>query len=159
MKKNPVLASIDLFPKQCLQAINEVERLTLPFLKNKIDNIIVSGMGGSAFAPEIVKTLFAQEISFPYEIIRNYQLPFYAGKRSLVIISSYSATTKEAIACGQEAVDKGCYVFVICSHREQNELFLFAKKKKLPGYIFKETYNPSLQPRLGSGYMVAGHAG
>ena len=37
MKKNPVLESINLFPKQCLRAINEVEKLTLPFLKNKVD--------------------------------------------------------------------------------------------------------------------------
>lgn len=159
LDKSNVLQSIDLFPKQCLQAIEEAGRLDLPSLVGKIDNVVVPGMGGSAFAPEIVKTLFTQELKAPYEIVRNYHLPGYVNKRSLVIISSYSATTKEAISCGREAIAIGGPVFVICSHREQNELFLLAQEKKLPGYIFKETYNPSLQPRLGGGYMVCGHLG
>jgi glucose/mannose-6-phosphate isomerase len=124
-----------------------------------VDNIVVAGMGGSAFTPEIVKTLFAEEIKLPYEIVREYHLPGYVTKRSLVIISSYSATTKEAISCGMEALKIGCKVLVICSHREKNELFILAKSKKIPGYIFKEHNNPSLQPRLGGGYTVFGHAG
>ncbi len=154
-----VLESIDSFSKQCAQALEETERLDIPYLEGEVDNIIIPGMGGSAFAPEIVKTLFSQEIKIPYEIVRGYHLPAYANKRSLVIISSYSATTMEAISCGVEAMGKGCRVFVICSHRDQNELVLFAKEKGLPGYIFQETYNPSLQPRLGGGYMICGHAG
>lgn len=159
LDKSKVLKSIDLFPEQCFQALEETEKLNLPYLEREIVNIVVPGMGGSAFAPEIVKTLFTREIKLPYEIIREYHLPAYVNEKSLVIISSYSATTKEAISCGKEALERGCQVFVICSHREKNELFLFAKEKKLPGYIFKETYNPSLQPRLGGGYMVCGHAG
>lgn len=154
-----VLGSIEMFPQQCLQAIEETGKLNLPVLENEIDNVLIPGMGGSAFAPEIVKTLFFDKIKVPYEIIRGYRLPAYAGKKSLVIISSYSATTKEAISCGKEALENGCRVFVICSRREKNELFLLAQEKNLPGYIFTETYNPSLQPRLGSGYMVCGHAG
>lgn len=159
LDKSNVLESTDSFPRQCLQALEETEELDLPYLEGKVDNIIIPGMGGSAFAPEIVKTLFFQEIKVPYEIIRGYHLPVYASQRSLVIVSSYSATTTEAISCGKEAIEKGCQVFVICSAREKNELFLLAKEKMLPGYIFQETYNPSLQPRLGGGYMVCGHAG
>lgn len=157
--KSGVLSSIELFPEQCFQAIEETEKLELPYLEGKIDDIVIPGMGGSAFAPEIVKTLFSKEIKVPYEIIRDYHLPGYVNKRTLVIISSYSATTKEAISAGKEALEIGCPVFVICSHREKNELFILAKEKNLPGYIFKETYNPSLQPRLGGGYMVCGHTG
>lgn len=159
LDKSNVLGSIELFPKQCLQAIEETAKLKIPNLEGKVDNIVVPGMGGSAFAPEIVKTLFTQEIKLPYEIIRGYHLPGYVNKKSLVIISSYSATTKEAISCGKEAINIGASVFVICSYREQNELFLLAKEKGLPGYVFKEVYNPSLQPRLGTGYMVCGHVG
>lgn len=159
LDKSGVFESIELFPKQCLQAIEETAKLEITNLAEKVDNIVVPGMGGSAFAPEIVKTLFTQEIKVPYEIIRGYNLPGYVNRRSLVVVSSYSATTKEAISCGRKAIDIGCPVFVVCSYREQNELFLLAKEKGLPGYIFKETYNPSLQPRLGGGYMVCGHVG
>ena len=159
LDKSGVFESIELFPKQCLQALEETAKLEITDLTEKVDNIVVPGMGGSAFAPEIVKTLFAQEIKVPYEIIRGYNLPGYVNSRSLVVVSSYSATTKEAIACGRNAIDIGCPVFVVCSYREQNELFLLVKERGLPGYIFKETYNPSLQPRLGGGYMVCGHTG
>ncbi|MBU1931892.1 hypothetical protein KJ965_04315 [Patescibacteria group bacterium] len=153
------LKSIDSFLDQCRQALEETEKLNLPNLQGKVDNIVVSGMGGSAFTPEIVKTLFSDEIKLPYEIIREYHLPGYVNSRSLVIISSYSGTTAEAIACGKEALKRSSTVLIICSQREGSELLLLAKEKNLNGYIFKETYNPSRQPRLGGGYTVCGHAG
>ncbi len=154
-----VLETVDLYLNQCLQALDDVQKLKLPSLEGKVDNIVVVGMGGSAWTPEISKSLFAEEIKLPYEIVREYHLPGYVTKRSLVIISSYSATTKEAISCGKEALKIGCKVLVICSHREKNELFILAERKNIPGYIFKEFNNPSLQPRLGGGYTVFGHAG
>lgn len=158
LDKSNVLGSIDLFLKQCVQALEETEKLTLPYLSGKVRNIIVPGMGGSAFAPEIVKTLFAQEIKLPYEILRGYHLPGYVDENSLVIVSSYSGTTKEAISAGKEALKRKAKVLVICRQRK-NELSALARKYNLPGYIFKERYNPALQPRLGVGYMVCGHAG
>lgn len=157
LDKSSTLNSINGLPQQCKQVIDDFKAIHPPVLNGKVDNIVIPGMGGSAFAPEIVKTLFFKEIKVPYEIVRGYHLPGYVNKRSLIVISSYSATTKEAISCGIEAIKMGCPVLVICSHREENELFLLAKKEKLPGYIFKETYNPGLQPRFGSGYMVYGH--
>lgn len=155
--KSNTLDSIDGLPQQCKQVIDDFKSIHLPALNGKVDNIVIPGMGGSAFAPEIVKTLFTRELKVPYEIVRGYHLPGYVTLRTLVIISSYSATTKEAISCGLEALRIGCPVMAIFSHREKNELFSLAKKEKFPAYIFKETYNPSFQPRLGVGYMVYGH--
>ncbi len=152
-----VLDSIDLFFNQAFNVLDDARLLSFPTITHPINNVVVAGMGGSAFAPEIVKTMFSQEILVPYEINREYHLPGYVGANSLVIISSYSGTTKEAIACANEALTKGSQIIAIFSRRQQNELYKLAVAKKIPSYIFEEKYNPSLQPRLGEGYMVVGH--
>ena len=154
-----VLESIDSFTDQCLQALAETQKLNLLNIAGKIDNIVVAGMGGSAFTPEIVKTLFSQEILVPYEIIREYHLPGFVNKRTLVIISSYSGTTKEAISCCLEALGKGSLVYAICCANQQSELYQLVKVKGIDSYIFKEKFNPCRQPRLGGGYLICGHIG
>lgn len=149
-----VLNSIGQFPQQCFQVFEEMDKLSLPVLKNKIDNVVVCGMGGSAFAPEIVKTLFRQEIKVPYEIVRNYYLPNYVSSRTLVIGSSYSGTTAETLSCSYEALKRKLKLLILTSN---GELAKLVKTKKAQGYIFKEKFNPCHQPRVGSGYMISGH--
>ena len=113
-------------------------------------------MGGSAFAPEIVKTLFSQEIKVPYEIIRNYHLPAYVNEKTLVIASSYSGNTAEMLSCTKEAKRKRAKLLVLSSNGALAEM---VKSKKANGYIFKPKFNPCGQPRVGSGYMISGHIG
>lgn len=156
LDKSNVLESIDRFPNQCLQALNETEKLSIFSLKNKVKNIVVCGMGGSAFASEIVKTLFAQEIKLPYEIVRNYNLPFYVNKNSLVIASSYSGNTEETLSATYEALKRKAKVMILTNN---GKLSSFLTEKKLDGYIFEEKFNPCHQPRVGAGYMICGHIG
>lgn len=156
LDKSNVLESIDSFPQQCLQALNEIEKLNIPSWENKVKNIVVCGMGGSAFAPEIIKTLFSQEIKLPYEIVRNYNLPFYVNENSLVIASSYSGNTAETLSCAQGALKRKAQVMVLTNNGQLADLL---KKEELHGYVFVEKHNPCHQPRVGAGYMVCGHLG
>jgi glucose/mannose-6-phosphate isomerase len=151
-----VLQSINLMLNQCHQALEDTENLKIPNLSSEIENIVVPGMGGSAFTPDIVKSLFFEEIKLPYEILRSYHLPGYVNKRSLVILSSYSGTTEEVLNCAEEAVERGAKILVISCGGKLKEL---AKKYKWSGYFFEPNFNPSGQPRLGIGYMVCGHIG
>lgn len=156
LDKVNVLKSIDQFSQQCLQALNDVEKLNIAPLKDKVKNIIVCGMGGSAFASEIVKTLFDQEIKLPYEIIRDYNLPFYVNDESLVIASSYSGNTDETVSCAKQALEKKAKVMILTKNVKPNSLLA---KNRLDGYVFDDKYNPCGQPRVGVGYMVCGHVG
>src|SRR4051812_1981943 len=71
----------------------------------QIDNIVLAGMGGSAWPG-----LFVQAwpgVSVPFEIVRNYELPAYVGKNTLFISSSYSGNTEETLAALAEAEKRG----------------------------------------------------
>jgi len=147
-----VLDSIDNFSDQGIQILNASENLTLK-QKDKIDNIIVAGMGGSGFPAEILKTAFSDKLVKPLEVVNNYKLPFYAGKNTLVIASSYSGNTGETIACVESAMKSGASV---CGLTLGGKLAQMIALGKIKGLVFNPTFNPCGQPRLGTGYMLFG---
>jgi len=151
-----VLKSVNYLPNQLQQAFDESQKISFPADYQNIQNIVVCGMGGSRFTPLIVKELFKKEIIIPYSINDDYILPGYVNKNSLVIVSSYSGTTEEPVFCGKEAFKQGLRVTGLTMGRD---LIGFFNKNNIPFCQFDPTFNPSGQPRLGSGYMVGGHIG
>jgi glucose/mannose-6-phosphate isomerase len=81
--------------------------------KVEIKNIIVGGMGGSALAASFIPTW--PKTSVPYEIVRDYDLPPYAGSQTLFIASSYSGNTEETLSALRQAEERGCQIGVITS--------------------------------------------
>ena len=49
----------------------------------KPDNIIVAGMGGSGIGGDLLKDWARNKTAVPIEVNREYQLPAYAGKKTL----------------------------------------------------------------------------
>lgn len=145
------LISIKRLAWQCRQAQKESRRLKFPTRYQRKENIIVCGMGGSALGSDIIRTALADRLKVPFHIINDYQLPAFVDRRSLVMIISYSGTTEETITAGQAAINRGLPVIIITSG---GRLAQQAKKYHLPAYIFKPSFNPSGQPRLGLGYSV-----
>lgn len=76
----------------------------------EITSIIIAGMGGSALAADVAKVLLSSDLSLPFEVIKGYQLPHYAGPATLVIASSHSGNTEETVSCLQQAMEQGCQV-------------------------------------------------
>lgn len=81
----------------------------------EIKQIIVAGMGGSALAALLVKSWLGNELLLPFEVIRTYNLPAYVGPNTLVIVSSYSGNTEEALSCLEEARERGAQIATIAS--------------------------------------------
>jgi glucose/mannose-6-phosphate isomerase len=79
------------------------------------ENIIISGMGGSAIGGELLKDYIRATASVPIEINREYHLPKYANKRSLVILASYSGDTEETLSSLLDAVNRKCMIFCLSS--------------------------------------------
>lgn len=154
--KADAYGSIAYFAKQCKQAWDETQKLSFPENYKDIDNIILCGMGGSAYAGLIIKALYNNELLVPIELVSGYEIPEYAGKKTLVLLSSYSGSTEEVLLCAQKALERGAKITGVCNGSKLGEFF---KINNLPGYIFEATYNPSKQPRLGQGYMIFGHIG
>ena len=81
----------------------------------KPDNIIVAGMGGSGIGGDLLKDWARNKLDVPIEVNRDYQLPAYAGKRTLVLITSYSGDTEECLRAFLDALKRKCMVYGVSS--------------------------------------------
>lgn len=91
--------------------------------------IIVSGMGGSAIGGELLKDWAWSKIGVPIEVCRDYNLPAYVKKSTLVFIVSYSGETEETLSTLLEAIKRNCMIICISS---DGILAKFAEKMNLP---------------------------
>lgn len=153
-----VLESTEMFANQCQQAWDEASVLKFPALYGNIYNIVVCGMGGSRFTPKTIKELFRDRIKVPYEIVEDYSLPAYVDKGTLVVLSSYSGTTEEVLACGKDAVTRGAKLTGVMQDGD-GKITSFLRSNGATSYVFNAKYNPCGQPRIGGGYMLLGHLG
>jgi glucose/mannose-6-phosphate isomerase len=81
----------------------------------KPDNVIVAGMGGSGIGGDLLKDWIRNKTTVPIEVNREYQLPAYAGKKSLVLITSYSGDTEESLSAFLDALKRKCMIYCISS--------------------------------------------
>lgn len=146
-----VLNSIRAFPDQITQVLVELSTSQIPGSCSVVDDIVVSGMGGSALGGHIIKALERQSLRIPLVISSNYHLPNFVNEKSLVILSSYSGDTQETLSACIEAKDRKAQIFVISTGGKLTEM---AENFNLPHYIFDPKHNPSGQPRLGIGYNI-----
>src|ERR1035437_8340837 len=88
---------IENFPDQLREAIRFGENAKLSAAKRKISNVLISGLGGSGIGGTIVSELVAMEATVPINISKGYFIPKFVNENTLVIISSYSGNTEEAL--------------------------------------------------------------
>ena len=97
--------------------INKASKIGKKIILNKkynnIHNIIVVGMGGSAIGGDINKMLLKNDLSIPLIVSRNYFIPKWANKHSLVVVSSYSGGTEETLSAFKHALSKECQIYGI----------------------------------------------
>lgn len=148
-----VLGSIEQVGLQCQQAWEDVKRIQFHDSYKNPENIVFAGMGGSALGAYVIKSLFFDSLTLPFEIVNGYHLPPYVNEHTLVIVCSYSGTTEEAISCARDAVAKKALLTGIAIGKELADVFAQAGAA---AYIFEPKYNPSNQPRLGTGYTAFG---
>lgn len=78
------------------------------------DTIVVSGMGGSALAALLARSVF-DEVTVPFEVSRGYHAPHYTNGGTLFIASSYSGNTEETLSSFEEALSRGARIAVLAS--------------------------------------------
>lgn len=156
LDKANLLASIELLGKQCEAAWREVKKIKIPAAYRGMENIVVSGMGGSALGGHLIQALFADQLKAPIEVVRGYDLPAYVGPKTLLILSSYSGNTEETLAAARIGQKRKAKIVGLATG---GKLANFLRANNYPAYIFKPTYNPSNQPRMGLGYSIFGQLG
>lgn len=151
-----VLRSVEALPQQLQQSFEEVQLVNFTREFKSVKNILVCGMGGSRFPVYILKELFKKQLTIPYLLNDDYNLPGFVNSDTLVILSSYSGKTEEVITAGKAAHAKGAKLTGVTAG---GEVATFLKDNNFPAYVFNPIHNPSGQPRIGFGYAVGGHLG
>ncbi len=137
---------IESFADQCLDAKKIGSSFNAPAgLKAQYKNIVVTGLGGSAIGGDILRSYISGEAGIPIFVNRNYTLPHFVDKDSLVIVSSYSGNTEETISAYEDAMQKKAKILAITSGGEIKKL---AEKDGNPVI----TIPPGLPPRCALGY-------
>ena len=108
-----MLGRIKELPKQIQGAWQVTRAAQLPPAYGDVRNITVIGMGGSAIGGDLAAALLADELKVPMSVHRDYGLPAYIGRDSLVIASSYSGNTEETLSAFEEARKRGAKVLAL----------------------------------------------
>ncbi|MEM2105053.1 MAG: bifunctional phosphoglucose/phosphomannose isomerase [Candidatus Bathyarchaeia archaeon] len=130
--------------KHCEEAAKLAEYVDLGYPKP--EEIIVAGMGGSAISGELLKDWARERIAVPIEVCREYSLPAYASRKTLVFVISYSGETEESLSVYLDAVKRKCMVICISSG---GTLQKFAEKMKVPHLIVPS----GIAPRAALPYL------
>jgi glucose/mannose-6-phosphate isomerase len=136
---------IKTFPQQVEEAIAIGKAASIKLDTRGVENIVMCGMGGSAIGGDLLRSYLADELSVPFIVNRNYTLPKFVRRKSLVIISSYSGNTEETNSCHREAIKRGAKIVCISSGGLVEKI---AKQKRQPH--IKVPGGPS--PRAALGY-------
>jgi len=133
LDKNNMLAQIDGLPDQLQTAWDLGQAQPLPDFKD-IQNIIISAMGDSAIAAELVAASVSSSMQLPLTLRRGYGLPAFAkGKQTLVVCCSHSGNTEEVLDSFDAAIKNNCSILVISIG---GELTKRAIEKNIPIWKF-----------------------
>ncbi len=114
--KSSMLELIESFPDQCQDAKRIGDEFILPEgFGPSYKNIVCTGLGGSAIGADLVRSYVADDAKIPIFVNRNYSLPNFVDKDTLVIVSSYSGDTEETLSAYRDARARGSEIIVITS--------------------------------------------
>jgi len=144
--KSGMLDTLARFPEQIKETIDIANSTELASLL-KIDNIIINGMGGSAISGDIIQRFFRDSLEIPIFVNREYDLPKWANKDTLVLSQSYSGNTEETLSTFKNASQKRCKIVGISSGGKLQE---YCEKRNIPHIKIPS----GLPPRAATAYIL-----
>ncbi|MBU1202389.1 MAG: bifunctional phosphoglucose/phosphomannose isomerase [Nanoarchaeota archaeon] len=130
------------FPNQIRQAYKLGGEVNF---EGEINKIVITGMGGSAIAADVLKTYLREVSDIPVIINRSYKLPEHCDKETLVIVSSYSGNTEETLSAYKDAIRKFCKIVIITSGGKMADM---SKTNRTPIINIQK----GMQPRAALAY-------
>jgi glucose/mannose-6-phosphate isomerase len=138
--------------EQCRAAWTAAQRFKLPDHYRDAIRVVIAGMGGSAIGGDLAAAAVAHSSPIPILVNRDYQLPAFADRTTLVIASSYSGNTEEVLAAFEDARGRGCLLAAVSTG---GKLARLAENWDIP--IVSFDYRS--QPRAALGYMFVSTLG
>ena len=130
--RSNMIAQINGLPDQLQSAWDLAQTLPLPQLDD-IHNIILSAMGDSGSAAELVVASVSSSLKLPVSVHRGYGLPASATDKTLVVCLSHSGNSEEVLDAFESALKNGCKIIVISTGGKLTER---AQANNLPVWNF-----------------------
>src|SRR3989338_4086239 len=89
-----------------------------PDLAKGINQIVFSGLGGSAIGADFVRSYLTYDLPIPILVNRHYKLPEYVDDKTLLIVSSYSGNTEETLSALKDGLKRKARILGISSGGE-----------------------------------------
>ncbi len=140
------LGAVLALPDHLRDALWRIESARLE--PTEASSVIVCGMGGSAIGGDLARAAFGNRLGKPMLTARGYELPPGARPDSLVLCSSYSGETEEALACYEGAEALGAKRIAATTGGKLAEL---SRADGVPVIGLPA----GLQPRAAVGYMFS----
>lgn len=124
-------------------------KITVPDRYRKpYNNVLVSGLGGSAIGGDILRSYASAQASIPVIVNREYNIPAFVGPQSLMLAVSYSGNTEETLSAYQQAQKAGADIIVVSSGGKLSAMAVQDSNLvvQLPG---------GLSPRAATGYLFS----
>lgn len=83
--------------------------------KERIRNICLSGMGGSAIGADLLRAYTHPSSRLPVFVNRSYEIPAWVGEETLFVACSYSGNTEETLSALELAKEAGAQVVAVTS--------------------------------------------
>lgn len=115
--------------------------------KRSFENVVLTGLGGSGIGGSIIQNYVSGSLKVPFVVNKDYSLPAFVGKDTLVIACSYSGNTEETIMALKAALKAKATVVCITSGGTIAEM---AEKKGLDCILLPA----GMPPRSCLGYSL-----
>lgn len=135
------------FPLQLQEALIIAKNHRFITPPREFSNIVVTGLGGSGIGASIVQNYVFDKLKIPFAVNKDYTIPAFVGKDTLVIACSYSGNTEETIMALQQAKKQRASIICVTSGGKIAE---YANAKKLDCILVPA----GMPPRACLGYSL-----
>jgi glucose/mannose-6-phosphate isomerase len=140
-----MLSHIEELPDQLVKAWESGSKNRLPD-SQKIEQVLITGMGGSAIGADLLSAYILDKCRTPVFVHRDYGIPAWArGAETLVVASSHSGNTEETLDAFDQAVQASCTCLAVATGGKLAEA---GRNADVPVWIFEHQG----QPRAAVGY-------
>ena len=113
---------INDFANHLKDAIKIGENAVLKNFPKKINHVLICGLGGSGIGGTIVAEIISPNITVPITTTKDYSIPNFVNKSTLVIACSYSGNTEETLSALKKCESKGAEISAITSGGELDRI-------------------------------------
>lgn len=144
--KSNFISFLKEFPNQIVESQKIMAEFKPGVNISGIQNIVFSGMGGSAIGCDLLLDYIKDELKLPAAVNREYSIPAFVNEHTLFMAISYSGNTEETISAIESALQAGAVVIALSSGGKLEKI---CNNKNYPHIKIPS----GLPPRQALGYL------